>query len=133
MTRLSEARIRAFRQRFPDREDLSPDELFEREFSREELPKSEVLEILRLIAEELALPLGLLRPGDVMEHLLEPLHTGNPLRWIEEWTRAADGKAEINYRLSQRLKELGTLEAWPTMRTVGDVARAWSGRSPAHQ
>jgi hypothetical protein len=47
-----------------------------------------------LVSSELDVPIGLLRPTDLMADLLQPLHARIPFRWVGEWTRAADGKSD---------------------------------------
>lgn len=131
MSQLGDQRIAAFHRKFPDRRVLSLDDLYIQHFAVEGLPKEGCEEALGLLSTELALPIGLLRPTDTMAELLVPVHAGNPLRWIEEWTRAADGKAELNDRIRRRLHELGTLDAWRQLPTVMDVVCAWCGRVPS--
>jgi hypothetical protein len=129
---INQQRLAAFQGRFPNRENLSLEALYDRYFAKENLPKTESLELMTLLADELALPVGMLRPEDTMADVLQPVISGNPLRWIEEWTRAADGKAELNDRLRRRLTELGTLDRWQDLPTIADVVRAWCGRLPSN-
>lgn len=126
----SAARIEAMRRRYPDRANLPLEKLCSDYFDQLGYSRHDCEEILTLLADELALPVGYLRPGDQMAQILEPVHTGSPWRWIAEWTRAADGKAELNDRIRRRLTELGTLEHWPALPTVADVVRAWCGAIP---
>jgi hypothetical protein len=130
MSEISAKRVAVFQRRFPGRTILSLDELYHQHFGGDALPRPDCDEVLTLLANELAMPVGLLRPNDKMAEILEPAHSGNPLRWIEEWTRAADGKSELNDRIRRRLSEKGTLDDWRELPTVGDVVRAWCGRMP---
>lgn len=130
MTRVNDARIQAFQRRFPERRSTPFDDLYAQHFAADGLPKEECRQAIALLADELAIPAELIQPTDQMAELLKPLHSGNPFRWIEEWTRAADGKSELNQRLTERLQSFGTLDAWPELPTVGDVVRAWCGRTP---
>jgi hypothetical protein len=92
VSEISEKRLSAFRRRFPNREELSLQRLHAEFFS--EFGQHECMEVLQLLASELAIPAGMLRPSDKIRELLEPIHSGNPLRWIEEWTRAAKRATE---------------------------------------
>jgi len=65
-----------------------------------------------------------------MADLFEPLHTKNPFRWVAEWTRAADGKAELNENIRERLEQNGNLQFWSELPTLRDVVSAWCGRLP---
>lgn len=131
MTKINEKRLAALRRRFPGRELLPQDELYSRYFSIDNVSKADVDEVLSLLAEELALPSGFLRPDDRMEDILEPVHSGGLMQWIEEWTRAADGKAELNDVLRRRLEGHGTAHAWDQLPTIRDVVLAWCGRTPS--
>lgn len=120
-------RAQAFLRRFPGRENLSIDQLVGLFAGSSSMATIDVTEALTLVSDELEIPIGLLRPRDAMDDLLKPLHTGNPFFWIAEWTRAADGKSELNHRLKERLRQRNVLHEWPEIPTLGDFVRAWCG------
>lgn len=124
-------RARAFLRRFPGREHLSTDQLLGLFTDSPSMATGDITEALTLVSDELEIPIGLLRPRDTMADLLKPLHTGNPLLWIAEWTRAADGKSELNHRLKERLRQRNALHEWPAIPTLGDFVRAWCGMVPS--
>ena len=130
VTSLNQSRTNAFLHRFPDRVPLPTNELYGLFFPTMDGSREDFEEIVILVSQELAVPVGLLRPEDQMSQLLEPLHGRNPLRWIEEWTRAADGKSELNVRRRARLESLGTVDSWHDLPALRDVVRAWCGLTP---
>jgi hypothetical protein len=91
---ISEHRRQAFLRRFPNREQLTRTALGGLFREVTSAPVEEASEALTLVSSELDVPIGLLRPTDLMADLLRPLHSGNPFRWVAEWTRAADGKSD---------------------------------------
>jgi hypothetical protein len=124
-------RAQAFLRRFPGREHLSTDQLLGSFTDSASMSRGDVTEALTLVSDELEIPIGLLRPQDLMSDLLKPLHSGNPLLWIAEWTRAADGKSELNHRLKERLRQRNLLHMWPEIPTLEDFVRAWCGTDPS--
>jgi hypothetical protein len=120
----------AFRQRFPDREELEREALFEHFVRESGVTRQDVAELMDLLNTEVGIPYGLLRPGDSMDVLFEAIPTRNPLRWIEHQTRAADAKTELNHQLRKRMERLGTLHFWDEIPRIGDLVRAWAGRLP---
>ncbi|MBF0459745.1 MAG: hypothetical protein HQK99_17810 [Nitrospirae bacterium] len=50
--------------RFPEREELNPDEFYQKYYETSGLPKDQVIVILNIIAYELEMPAGLIRPTD---------------------------------------------------------------------
>ncbi len=120
----------ALRARFGDREDIGKQGLYDRYYASTGVPKEALLELLDLIEFEYDLSPGLLRPEDKLEKLVEPIPTKNPWRWLVYRTSAGDRQSELSYRLSKRMRQYGTLGAWPQIETVDDLIRAWCGRRP---
>lgn len=93
----------------------------------------EAYQLFDLLEQEYGIPAGFFRPDDSLEALLRPVKTTNPLQWPGYQMRASDSEAELNYQLGKKLSQHGTLPAWSrgSVRTFGDLARAWSGGLPA--
>jgi hypothetical protein len=119
--------------RFGDREDVGKAKAYQHYWA--ELPEQDVMELFELLEMEYQLPPGLLRPGDNLNKLLEPVATANPLKWLLYRARTEDRTAEINYRLSKRQQRQGTHQAWQQagIATVDDLVRAWCGQLPGSQ
>lgn len=115
--------------RFPRREDMGKDGLYEGYF-RGELHKEDVLDCLNLLEFEFKIQAGFLRPEDKLDDLFKPIGTKNPLRWLVYQTRAGDRQSEVSYQLSKRLRQHGTYDAWTKIETIDDLIRAWCGKNP---
>ncbi len=119
--------------RFADRELLSRDKCYDLYFGPLGLPKEKVLECLAIVEIEFEVPIGLLRPTDKLSLLFSPVPTKNPLKWLVYRTREDDCQSELNYQLSERLRQYETLDLWENIEieTVEDLLRAWCGERPA--
>jgi hypothetical protein len=116
---------KAVKARLENREDLGKEGLHAAYFSH--LPKESVFECLELIEMECDVPIGLLRPNDRWEKIMEPPHSKNPLRWMEWQVKSSDVQLELISKLESRLKTLGTGDSWNTIRTLDEYVRAWCG------
>ncbi len=116
--------------RFADREDIGKKELYRRYFAEAGLPEAAVLECLDLIELEYNFPPGLLRPEDKLTKLFEPVATKNPWRWLVYQVKEGDSQSEIEYELSKRQRQYGTIGTWSRLETVNDLIRAWCGQKP---
>ena len=116
--------------RFGDRKDLGKTGLYDQYFEVEGLPQDRVLQCLDLIEQELTIPPGILRPGDSLDLLFNPVVSRNPFRWMEYQVRAGDTQGAISKELSDRLRDYGTFDDWKSIATVDDLVRAWCGQKP---
>jgi hypothetical protein len=116
--------------RFSDREDLGSKGVYE-QFWRE-LPQNDVVELLNLIEFEYGVRPGLLRPDDPLTKLTEPVRTTDPVRWLIYQVATSDKHSELNYKLSNRMKQNETQNRWQSIDTVDDFVRAWCGCDPTH-
>jgi hypothetical protein len=109
--------------RFGDREDLGLGGARNRFWP--ELDEQAVISILTLIEREYGLPSGILRPGDSLEKLFQPIETKNPLKWMMYQLRASDKKSEINYELGRRMARSTKTSNDAKITTVDDLVRSW--------
>lgn len=118
--------------RFGGRELLNNDECYHRYFESLGLQKEKALECLEIIELEFEVPIGLLRPTDKLLLLFTPVPTRNPLKELFYRTREEDSESELNYQLSKRLRQHGTLNLWKDIdiETIEDLLRAWCGEVP---
>ena len=121
--------------RFEGREVLTKDELFTRYFESEGLPKDEVNECFELIEFEYDIPVGVLRPNDKLDKLIQPVTTKQPWRWLVYRTREGDSESELDYELGKRMRRAGNLKSWSHIKRFGDITffdflKAWCGLKP---
>ena len=113
--------------RFPHREDLGRDGVYNLYWAPGGLPREDVMALLELIEEEYFISAGILRPDDSLEKLLPPVRTRNPLRWWACEPRLEDATSEVDYRLAKRIKAGVALEPRGPLKTINDLVYAWCG------
>jgi hypothetical protein len=118
----------AILKRFSDRECVGEPELFDRYWVATGCPREAVMEVLNLIHQEYEVPIGLLRPADNINKLLDPVPTRNPFKWLVHRTATEDRASELNYELALRLEKYGVQVPAGRIRTLGDYVRAWCGK-----
>lgn len=117
-------------ERFQGREDLGKDGLYRAYFERLGYERSEVLDCLDEVELGYGISPGVLRPDDQMTKLDERVRANNPIEWfwwIGENEFGSDGLFE---ELNIRLIKHGTKDEWTTIKTFGDLVRAWCGEHP---
>jgi hypothetical protein len=124
--------LAAIRERFADRDDIGREQVCDRYFATEGLPKKDVLECFDLIETEFGPIAGLLRPDDSLQKLFEPVSSRNPLKWVGYEVMSGDRQLWFGDELWNRMRQCGTYEYRKSIRmeTVGDFVRAWCGRLP---
>jgi len=111
-------RIPQLASRLSDREDLPRAVAIERYW--DDVARTDVDELFDLIANELGISPGLLRPDDSLDELLAPLPVRNPLKWLFREAALEDGVGELSHRLRRRNPRLGG-----RVRTVRELVHAW--------
>lgn len=101
--------------RFTDRLDLPDDIFFAKYYAHSGLPKEAVTSIRRLVAEELEVPHGRLRPSDRFDQELRP---------AEGWEAWDDGLEVLKAALTTRRRGSGKRIDWNAIRTLDDFIRA---------
>jgi hypothetical protein len=114
--------------RFSDRECVGDVELFDRYWVATGCPREAVMEVLSLIHQEYEVPIGLLRPADDINKLLDPVPTRNPFKWLFHRAATEDSASELNYQLALRLERHGVPARAGRIHTLGDYVRAWCGK-----
>lgn len=116
--------------RFPDRDELTKNELHRQFWS--DLPAEDVLEALAAIESECEVTIGLMRPHDKMAVLFVPPPTRNPFRWMEYQVHGGGTDFELSLQLNKRLKKHGRVKEWrDRVQTLDDFIQAWCGSLPA--
>ncbi|HEU0053870.1 MAG TPA: hypothetical protein VFQ39_11870 [Longimicrobium sp.] len=118
---------RRHRARFGPREILPRAEAYRAYWS--DFPEREVAAFFDPVAEEYDLPAGLLRPGDRLELLLEPVSSRNPLKWLSWRAHGEDAASELSYQLKRR-KFIPRVPLTPAS-TLHDYLSVWCGREPS--
>jgi hypothetical protein len=116
--------------RFEGREDLGKEGLYERYFKGKGLDKNLVLDCFEWIELDFRIPVGILRPADLMGKLTDRVTTNNPFMWFWWLGRNEFSGDNLLDELGIRLKEYGTFNEWKLIDTVNDLVCAWCGRKP---
>jgi hypothetical protein len=109
--------------RVGERDDLELSALAREEFA--EFPQLEVLECLRILHEDIFLPVGVLRPGDDILELMIPPPTYNPLKWLKWRMTYEDSVGELRSRFRDALR---CASSWPApigRLTLHELVRLW--------
>jgi len=104
------------RQRFAHRQELSLEEIYEKYFASESLPKEKVIETWKRLAEHLEIPSGKLRPSDTFAEDLAP-----PKGWEFD-----DELYVILAELEKDLKRWNLQIDPDSIRTVGDYVKLYA-------
>jgi hypothetical protein len=122
---------RGLRERFADREALTPEEAYHRFWAPADLPEGEVLDLLRKIGLLFGIAPGLLRPDDPMERLTSPV----PARawWRDHFHDLIGGEAasELAEEFRDHLHRSGRRVPDDPIRTIDELVRLWCGHSAA--
>lgn len=116
--------------RFEGREDLGKERLYEIYFKDKGLDKDLVLDCFEAIEFDFRIPVGVLRPDDLIAKLTDRVATNNPFWWFWWLGRNEFSGDNLLDDLSHRLTEYGTSESWKQINTVDELIRAWCGKRP---
>ncbi|HET7463413.1 MAG TPA: hypothetical protein VFJ82_19330 [Longimicrobium sp.] len=113
----------AIRERFSDRPLLEADAAVEQFWPG--YPRECVDELFTLIETEFGIPIGLIRPEDLLSIVFEPVHSRNPLKWFHIQFNMMEARGEVELQLAERLRRRGTRAG--NLRTFRELVEAWCG------
>jgi hypothetical protein len=111
---------RAKASRFASRLDLGNDDFFVKYYAASGLPRDTVIRIRRLVADELEVPVGRLRPTDRFDQ---------ELRTAEGWEEWDDGIEALRQLLAPGNSGQWQAVDWGKIRTLDDLIRAACNQS----
>lgn len=109
--------------RFESRPDLSLDQIYSDFFAQRNLPKNQVCELWREVAESLRLPPGKLRPTDRFDQELAP-----PKGWEHD-----DEILDVQWAAERRLKKTGIKADLSQVKTLADYVEFFCSPSAQQQ
>jgi hypothetical protein len=93
-----------------------------------ELSSRDLLEVLHLVAKEVEVPIGQLRPSDKFEDIFRRPRSYNPLRLLLADNAIALKEENLEFPLWARRKKLGFPKNAETIVTVKDYVTLWCKR-----